>query len=98
LARRIKRDLAGKCTISVMTTGSRVGGGALPDETLESKAVVLEPVDRTVNQLEKDLRTNTLPVIGRIEEDRYILDMRTVGDDEISLVADVIYQVFGVRS
>ena len=73
-------------------------GGALPDEDLESKAVVLEPLDRTVNELEKGLRTNTLPVIGRIEEDRFLLDMRTVADDEIPLIADILYQVFGVKS
>jgi len=97
LARRLKKKLAGKCSISVMITGSLVGGGALPEENLESRAVVLEPLDRTLNALEKDLRTNTLPVIGRIEEDKYILDMRTVGDDEISLVANVLYQVFGVK-
>jgi len=97
LARRLKKNLAGKCRISVMITGSRVGGGALPGEDLESRAVVLEPIDRTVNELEKDLRTNTLPVIGRIEEDKYILDMRTVGDDEISLATNILYQVFGVK-
>ena len=97
LAKRLKKNLAGKCSISVMITGSLVGGGALPEENLESRAVVLEPLDRTLNALEKDLRTNTLPVIGRIEEDKYILDMRTVGDDEISLVANVLHQVFGVK-
>jgi L-seryl-tRNA(Ser) seleniumtransferase len=98
LSRRVKKNLAGKCSISIRTTGSRVGGGALPDEDLESRAVVLEPLDRTVNELEKDLRTNPLPVIGRIEEDRYILDMRTVGDDEVSQVANILHQVFGVKS
>jgi L-seryl-tRNA(Ser) seleniumtransferase len=96
LTRRIKKSLAGKCTISVRTTGSRVGGGALPEEDLESRAVVLEPLDRTVNELEKDLRSNPLPVIGRIEENRYILDMRTVGEDEIPQVANILQQVFGV--
>jgi L-seryl-tRNA(Ser) seleniumtransferase len=97
LSRRVKKNLARKCSVSVRTTGSRVGGGALPEEELESRAVVLEPLDRTVNELEKALRTNSLPVIGRIEEDRYILDMRTVGDDEIPLVANVLHKVFGVK-
>ena len=69
----------------------------MPEEDLESRAVVLEPHDRSVNRLEKDLRTNTLPIIGRIEEDRYLLDMRTVADDEISLIANILQQVFGVK-
>ena len=97
LAGRIKKNLAGKCSITVKTAGSRVGGGAMPEEDLESRAVVLEPHDRSVNRLEKDLRTNTLPVIGRIEEDKFLLDMRTVGDDEVSLIVNILNQVFGVK-
>jgi L-seryl-tRNA(Ser) seleniumtransferase len=94
LVRLIKKMLSDKCNVKISVTGSRVGGGALPEEDLESRAVVLEPLDRTVNELEKGLRHNSLPIIGRIEEDRFILDMRTVGDDEISLIANVLGQVF----
>jgi len=98
LVRKVKKDLAGKCNIAVKITGSRVGGGALPEEELESRAVVLEPLDRTVNELEKNLRLSPLPLIGRIEEDRYILDMRTVADDEVPLIANILGQVFGVKA
>ena len=98
LTRRIKTSLAGKCNIRVSVTDSRVGGGALPEENLESRAVVLEPLDRTVNELEKHLRLSSLPVIGRIEEDRLILDMRTVADDEVPLIANILGQVFGVNA
>jgi len=94
LVRLIKKMLSDKCKVKVSVTGSRVGGGALPEEDLESRAVVIEPLDRTVNELEKSLRHSSLPIIGRIEEDRFILDMRTVGDDEISLIAKVLGQVF----
>jgi L-seryl-tRNA(Ser) seleniumtransferase len=97
LTRKIKKSLAGKCNITVSVTGSRVGGGALPEENLESRAVVLEPLDRTVNELEKHLRLSSLPVIGRIEEDRLILDMRTVADDEVPLIASILGQIFGVN-
>jgi L-seryl-tRNA(Ser) seleniumtransferase len=97
LVRKIKKSLAEKCNISVTVTGARVGGGALPEEELESRGVVLEPIDRKVNELEKSLRLSKLPLIGRIEEDRYILDMRTVADDEVPLIADILGQVFGVK-
>ena len=70
----------------------------MPEEDLESRAVVLDPLDRKVNKLEKELRLAQLPVIGRIEDDKFFLDMRTVIDDEISLIADVLFQIFGVKS
>jgi len=96
LVRRLRKKLAEKCNLTTCVTGSRVGGGALPEEELESRGVALEPLDRKVNDLERALRLSSLPVIGRIEEDRLILDMRTVGDDEISLIAHILERIFGV--
>jgi L-seryl-tRNA(Ser) seleniumtransferase len=94
LSRRIKKSLESKCSVRIMATGSMVGGGALPTQALESKAVVLEPLDRSVNDLEKQLRGGAVPVLGRIEEDRYLLDMRTVADDEIVSLAKTLLHVF----
>jgi L-seryl-tRNA(Ser) seleniumtransferase len=98
LTRRIKKPLAGKCNMRVISTGSKVGGGALPAQSLESRAVVLEPEDRSVNDLEEQLRVCSIPVIGRIEEDRYLLDMRTVADDEIPNLANILMHAFGVQA
>ena len=94
LSRRIKKSLESKCSVRVMAAGSMVGGGALPTQALESRAVVLEPLDRSVNDLEKQLRGGAVPVIGRIEEDRYLLDMRTVADDEVVSLANTLLHVF----
>ena len=98
LSRRIKKSLALKCSVTVMATGSMVGGGALPAQALESRAVVLDPLDRSVNDLEEQLRVGAVPVIGRIEEDRYLLDMRTVADDEVVNLANTLLHVFEVAA
>ena len=98
LARRIRKNLVHKCNVHVMATGSKVGGGALPTQFLESRAVVLAPLDRSVNDLEEQLRACAIPVIGRIEEDRYMLDMRTVADDEIIVLANTLLAVFEVTA
>ena len=41
-----------------------------------------------IQLLEKRLRQAPTPVIGRVEEDRLLLDMRTVVEDEIDLLAE----------
>ncbi|MCK5543718.1 MAG: L-seryl-tRNA(Sec) selenium transferase, partial [Desulfobulbaceae bacterium] len=79
--------------LSVSKTESRVGGGALPEQGLLSSAVVLEPVVMTVNDLELKLRSAEQPVIGRIEDDRFILDMRTVADKELAGLAATILEI-----
>ncbi len=66
--------------VAVVRCTSAVGGGSLPGETLPSYAVALggAPADA----LAQRLRAGTPPVIGRIVEDRLILDVRTVLDDQ----------------
>ena len=98
LRRRIARPLAGRCRVEKRRVDSRVGGGSLPEQPLPSWAVCLQPVAMKVNSLEERLRRLTLPVIGRIEQDRFVLDMRCVQDDEIASLAAALQEIFGVKS
>jgi L-seryl-tRNA(Ser) seleniumtransferase len=66
---------------------SQVGGGALPLQELPTIAVAIKPPDFSVNSLEENLRKGEPPVIARINKDELILDMRTVFDEEIPLIA-----------
>jgi L-seryl-tRNA(Ser) seleniumtransferase len=65
-----------------------IGGGSLPGETLPSWAVVISPaVGEGVDTLARRLRLGDPGVFGRIDQDRLLLDLRTVlpEDDEILL-------------
>lgn len=97
LMRRVKKKLDGKCEVATTDTMSRVGGGAMPEQDLPSRAVILRPLSMKLSLLEKRLRENELPVIGRIEDEAMLFDMRTVADDEVVLLAEVILQVFEVN-
>lgn len=63
---------------------SAVGGGSLPGETLPSAGVAIHPGSVGAPQLAALLRTSEPAVIGRINEGRLLLDLRTVfpADDE----------------
>ena len=97
LLRQIRQPLAGHCRVTVADVESRVGGGALPEQGLPSRAVVLEPLAVSVGQLEGVLRSAPLPVIGRIEAERYLLDMRTVADGEVAALARCLCDAFDGR-
>ncbi|HDO31358.1 MAG TPA: L-seryl-tRNA(Sec) selenium transferase, partial [Desulfobacteraceae bacterium] len=98
LLRRIRKKLRPYCKIGLTDIMSRVGGGAMPEQNLASRAVVLEPSAVKVSRLEVLLRQLEVPVIGRIEDDRLLLDMRTVADDEVALLADCLQQAFAAAS
>jgi L-seryl-tRNA(Ser) seleniumtransferase len=65
-----------------------VGGGSLPGEMLPSWALVLTPADgEGIDTLARRLRVGDPGIFGRIDQDRLLLDLRTVlpEDDEILL-------------
>lgn len=100
-ARRLKRllakPLADHGRVATLPTVSRVGGGALPEYDLPSVAVSLAPAAFSVNELEVRLRQAPAPVLGRIENDLFLLDLRTVAEAEIKPLAATILKVFGVQ-
>ena len=59
---------------------SVIGGGSTPEQSVPTWLIVIEPQD--VIQAEKRLRAGDPPVIARIENDRLVLDMRTVFPEE----------------
>lgn len=72
----------------VIESSGMIGGGSLPVALLPGYAVEIEPLHCKVSILEKELRYGSVPIIARIEENKLILDMRTVMDDELSIIAN----------
>jgi L-seryl-tRNA(Ser) seleniumtransferase len=89
--RRLLKRLSGmmdkKATFTLKEDVSQVGGGALPLQELPTVVVATKPLDFSVNGLEENLRKGDPPIISRISKEELILDMRTVFDEEIPLVA-----------
>jgi L-seryl-tRNA(Ser) seleniumtransferase len=69
----------------VVQATARVGGGALP--LLELPGPVVALVGASPDALAARLRAADPPVVARIEDDRLLLDPRTLADDELELVA-----------
>lgn len=96
LARLLAKPLANHCRVATLPTVSRAGGGALPEYDLPTVAVSLNPVAFSINELERRLRSAPEPVLGRIEDDLFLLDLRTVADAETKGLAATIIKAFGV--
>jgi L-seryl-tRNA(Ser) seleniumtransferase len=58
---------------------SVIGGGSTPDQALPTWLVV---VNDDAVAMERELRTGDPAVIARIEDDRLVLDLRTVFEEE----------------
>jgi L-seryl-tRNA(Ser) seleniumtransferase len=89
LARLIRRRAPG-LSVRVVDSAGRVGGGALPTEDLPGKAVALAHPERSAAELEAALRRQDPPVVARIERDVLLLDVRTLNDEDLPLVAEAV--------
>lgn len=67
---------------------SQVGGGSMPLERIDTKLITIIPNNMSVSSLEKKLRLSENHIIGRVYDDKYILDVRTIFEDEFEIVAD----------
>ncbi len=96
LVRRLTKKLGKRCRTYMVSTVSMVGGGALPAYSINSWAIVLEPSDMSLNSFEKKLRHLPIPIIGRIENDRFLLDVRTLQEreyDELIALLDGLFDI-----
>lgn len=66
----------------LIATMAEIGGGSLPGLTLPSWALAVTHPARRTEELARALRRLPLPVYGRIERDRLLLDLRAVDEDE----------------
>jgi L-seryl-tRNA(Ser) seleniumtransferase len=94
LAEVLEKGIGIRCIVQIAEVMSRVGGGAMPEQNLPSRAVILRPLSMKINHLENKLRRLDIPVIGRVENDCLLLDMRTVRSDELHLIAQGLRRVF----
>lgn len=84
-AERLAKALRGQSArldIAVVSTRAEVGGGSLPGLALPSWAVSVASPDHSAEQIARALRKLPVPVYGRIERDRLLLDLRAVDAEE----------------
>jgi L-seryl-tRNA(Ser) seleniumtransferase len=87
----VARALGGVATAAIVETRSQIGSGALPVSLLPSAGLALGPVGHSgaaVDALARRLRELPVPVIGRIEAGRVVLDLRCL-EEETEFIAQL---------
>jgi L-seryl-tRNA(Ser) seleniumtransferase len=76
--RRLQARLSDKIKARLLEGGSVVGGGSCPECHLPTTLIALESDQPRPSIIEARLRSQDPPVIVRLEEDRILVDLRTV--------------------
>lgn len=88
----LKKTVGDNYAVDTVAGASRVGGGAFPEHDLPTTLVALTPKPGAPSPeaLRARLLETDPPLVGRIEDDAFLLDPRTLADDELKLVARVL--------
>ncbi len=79
---------------TIIESTATVGGGALPLAELPGRVIALVPKDITLNELTTRLRSCEPAVIGRIQDDQFLIDPRTLSADDEVFLLQALQQVF----
>lgn len=76
--------------IAIIDGLSEMGGGSLPGEGIPTRLISLRSEKINADELAARLRGDNPPIFARIEQDRVLLDMRTVYDDEVVVISGAL--------
>ena len=86
--------------VAVVEARSAIGGGSLPGESLPTWCVALGCAERTggADGLTQRLRSGDTPVVARIEDEKVLLDPRTVLPEEEGQLMAMVKQAISAGS
>lgn len=73
--------------VEVIVTESLIGGGAAPTAALPSFAIAVTHSRSSADEVAAKLRGSRPPIIGRVEDGRVMLDLRTIFPEQDAIVA-----------
>ncbi|MCQ8212624.1 L-seryl-tRNA(Sec) selenium transferase [Cetobacterium somerae] len=68
----------------VIETKAIIGGGSMPDATIDSYGVVITSLDG--KSIETAFLKEDIPVVGRVQNNQFFIDLKTIHDDEYSII------------
>lgn len=84
--------------IEVRSGYSQVGGGSLPAQDLPTYTVAIQSSTFGTQQIERHLRGFRVPIVGRIESDCYLLDVRTLQEGDPTLISEGFADLLATHS
>jgi L-seryl-tRNA(Ser) seleniumtransferase len=87
IARKLRKSIPDSVTLIMHPGESSAGGGSFPLLQLPTTLIEVCIAGLAPHRIEELLRRSTVPVIGRIHRGRFLLDVRTILDDDIKHLA-----------
>jgi L-seryl-tRNA(Ser) seleniumtransferase len=83
---KLRKEQFASLEFSLKESFSSAGGGSLPTEKIPTFLVGVKNKQMAASRLEAGLRQVAVPVIVRVDKDEILIDLRTVTEDEFTII------------
>ena len=90
-AKTLQNSIKDICQSEILETSTVIGGGTTPNKKIPTIALSIKFTNCKANTIEKLFRKHN--IIGRIENDKFILDFRSIQECELSLLEKTIIKI-----
>jgi L-seryl-tRNA(Ser) seleniumtransferase len=87
-------ESAGGLSIDVVSSLAVFGGGTSPEKRFESRALAVTAAGVSADETASRLRAGNPPVVGRVEDGKVLLDLRSILPEEDGIVERALREVF----
>ena len=87
------QDCSAVTNASVVDDVAYLGGGSVPGKQLPTRCVCIEPAGHSPDDFARHLRTGRTPVMGRVKDNRILLDMRSILPEQDRDLAEAITEI-----
>jgi L-seryl-tRNA(Ser) seleniumtransferase len=84
--------------VDIIDGYSTIGGGSAPESSLPTRLIAIRSSGRTASDIEAALRGGSPPVVARIQQDKVLLDLRTVEPGEDDALAEAIGRALAAQA
>lgn len=98
ILRRLRTLLPPSIALAVRDGVSMPGGGSFPLVNLPTRLLEISLPTVPAHHLETALRSTCPPVIGRLQHGSFLLDVRTLQDSDVPLLANSLHQLLEIMN
>ncbi len=82
-------------SFNIKNLNSLSGGGSLPDKKLPSFCLIFEVDDKvSLPKLVENIRLNRIPILVRVKENKLIMDLRTIKEEDFEVLVEEFSRVY----
>ena len=82
-----------KHNVSIVESEGRIGSGAYPTYPVKSISLHIDVPELTAEKISRKFRQNEVPIFGYIDSDKFYINLLSIHETDVDVIANTITQL-----